>query len=92
MPRMVFEWDDPDDEEGNVYHIARHGITTAEAERVVREPRNRVERSRSSSYPITFGRTKEGKLLAVVWSAVGTNPLKVRVVTAYEVNPGEGGA
>ena len=35
MARKVFEWDDPDDEEGNVFHIARHGVTTEEAEFVV---------------------------------------------------------
>lgn len=89
MARMVFEWDEPDEPEGNVSHLARHGITPPEVERVVRDPRNSVERSRSSTYPITFGRTRGGKFIAVVWSAVGTNPVRVRVITGYEVDPGE---
>jgi uncharacterized DUF497 family protein len=89
MARMVFEWDDADDEGGNVLHLARHGITPAEAERVVRDPRNPSERSRSSTYPITFGRTKGGKFIALVWSAIGTNPVRVRVITGYQVDRGE---
>jgi uncharacterized DUF497 family protein len=72
-----------DDASGNVQHIARHGVTTAEAEQVVRNPDNDKDRSDSSSYPITFGRTKTGKFLAVVWFAVGSDPEVVRVITAY---------
>jgi len=30
----AFEWDDDDDEEGNTAHLARHGITSVEAEQV----------------------------------------------------------
>ncbi len=90
MARIVFEWDPPEDQEGNTFHLARHGLTPAEAERIVRDPRNSTSRSRSSTYPITFGRTKGGKFIAVVWSATGANPLKVRVITGYEVDPGEG--
>ena len=58
MARKVFEWDDPDDEEGNVFHIARHGVTTEEAEYVVLDNGNRIERSRSSSHRMTFGSTR----------------------------------
>jgi hypothetical protein len=46
---------------------------------------NDVTRSGSSTYPITFGRTRTGKYIAVVWSATGTDPIKVRVITAFEV-------
>jgi len=88
MPKLVFEWDDPGDPTGNTAHIVPHGVTPAEAEQVVRNPRNSVGRSRSSTYPITFGVTKGGKSIAVVWSAVGTDPITVRVKTAYEVDPG----
>ena len=82
---MTFEWDDASDADGNVAHIARHGVTPAEAEEVVRHPRATEERSASSTYPIRFAPTKTGKYLAVVFSAVGTNPEVVRVVTAYPV-------
>ncbi|WP_435011967.1 hypothetical protein P12x_006075 (plasmid) [Tundrisphaera lichenicola] len=90
MARLTFEWDAADDEAGNVAHITRHGVTTSEAEYVVRNPNNDMVRSESSTYPITFGRTKTGKHLAVVWSAVGTNPMVIRVITAYPVNPPKG--
>jgi uncharacterized DUF497 family protein len=85
MARRVFEWDDPGDEEGNVVHIARHGVTTQEAEYVVLGNQNRVERSRSSSHWMTFGSTRTGKYLLVVWYAIGENPEVIRVVTAYDV-------
>jgi len=85
MAQKVFKWDHPDDEKGNVFHIARHGVTTEEAEQVVRNPNTTIDRSDSSTYPITFGRTKTGKYLAVVWFAVGSNPEVVRVITAYPV-------
>ena len=86
MPKIEFEWDDE-----NVAHIARHGITPEEVEYVVRSPQSRSERSRSSTYPITFGRTKTGKFIAVVWSAIGTDPLRTRVITSYEPDKPEGG-
>lgn len=85
MPSKVFEWDEPDDANGNVQHITRHGVTTDEAEQVVRDSKNDIVRSDSSTYPITFGRTKTGKYLAVVWFAVGADPEVVRVITAYPV-------
>jgi uncharacterized DUF497 family protein len=85
MARKIFHWDDANDTQGNVHHIARHGVTTEEAESVVRGNDNRVERSRSSSHWTTFGSTRTGKFLAVVWSAVGDDPLTVTVITAYEV-------
>lgn len=87
IARKTFEWDDPADAGGNVAHIAAHGVTTDEAEYVVRNGNNSLDRSDSSTYPITFGRTKTGKYLAVVWFARGGDPEVVRVVTAYPVNP-----
>ena len=87
MGRKIFEWDDPTDPDGNVVHIAAHDVTTDEAESVVRNGKNPVTRSGSSTYPITFGRTKTGKYLAVIWFARGDNPEIIRVLTAYPVNP-----
>ncbi len=85
MAKIIFDWDVE-----NSDHVARHGISTTEAESVVTNPRNDVSRSRSSGMPITFGRTKTGKYLAVVWVQTGSNPTKIRVVTAYEVEKPEG--
>jgi uncharacterized DUF497 family protein len=85
MARMVFEWDPAGDAAGNVAHIAAHGITTEEAEYVVRDYRNPIGRSHSSGYPAKFGRTKTGKYIIVVFSSIGTNPETIRVITSYEV-------
>jgi hypothetical protein len=84
MAKIAFAWDADDDEDGNVHHIARHNVTPSEAEYVVRNANLGFDRSGSSSYPISFGRTKTGRYLAVVWSAVGTNPIVIRVKTAYD--------
>jgi uncharacterized DUF497 family protein len=85
MTKKTFDWDDADDTQGNVHHIGLHGVTIEEAEYVVRDNRNPIDRSNSTTYPITFGRTKTGKYIAVVFSSVGTNPEIIRVITAYEV-------
>ena len=85
MARIAFEWDAADDVAGNVAHIARHNVTTPEAEHVVRSPFSTQDWSASTGYPITFGSTKAGRYIAVVWSAVGDDPRVVRVITAYEV-------
>ncbi len=87
---MVFEWDAAGDDAGNTSHIARHGVTPEEAEQVVGDRRNPVDRSDSSTYPITFGPTRTGKYLAVVWFAIGEDPEVVRVVTAYPVRRPQG--
>ncbi len=62
MTKIFFDWDDE-----NLAHILRHKVTSEEAEAVVLNRRNDINRSRSSGHPITFGRTKTGKFLAVVW-------------------------
>ena len=85
MARKTFHWDEATDPDGNVQHIARHRVTVEEAESVVLDNRNNTERSRSSSYMMTFGSTRSGKYIAVVWSAVGAEPLVITVITAYEV-------
>jgi uncharacterized DUF497 family protein len=92
MAKKTFHWDDEDDTQGNVHHIGIHGVTTEEAEYVVRNNRNRIERSRSSSHWMTFGSTHTGKFIVVVWSAVGDDPEMVTVITAYDVpRPKRGG-
>jgi uncharacterized DUF497 family protein len=84
MARKTFIWDAADDPDGNVAHIARHNVTTDEAEYVVRNNNNRMQRSRSSSHWITFGLTKENRFILVVWSAIGEDPEVVTVKTAYD--------
>ena len=62
-------WDLDDDPEGNVRHIAEHGITQEEVEEVLENP-DGIESSLSSSRPIAFGETSTGRLIAVVYEEV----------------------
>ena len=80
MARATFLWDDE-----NIAHVARHGITTAECERIVNDPRNVEDRSDSTGRPIRFGSTKAGRYLAVVYEQRQDEPWTVRVTTAYDV-------
>jgi uncharacterized DUF497 family protein len=81
----VVAWDMEDDPEGNVRHIAEHGITMEEVEDVLLNEDNAVGESRSSGRPITIGETSTGRRIAVVWEQALDNPLVIRPVTAYEI-------
>jgi hypothetical protein len=89
VAKVLVEWDDTDAPEGNVRHVARHGITPEEVRQVLNDPRSTSGWSRSSGLPITFGRTKTGRYIPVTYRIVGFNPTKVKPVTAYPVqSPG----
>jgi uncharacterized DUF497 family protein len=77
-------WDDDDDPEGNVQHIAEHGLTIDEVESVLADPRSITGKSRSSGRPITFGYTDTGRYIGVVWEEVNDDPRMIAVVTAFE--------
>jgi uncharacterized DUF497 family protein len=79
-------WDLDGDPDGNVQHIAEHGITVGEVEDVLYAAEE-VVASHSSGRPITFGQTGTGKYLAVVFDIVEEDPLAVYPVTAYETEP-----
>ncbi len=81
ISRMV--WDLDDDPDGNVQHIAEHGITIGEVEDVLYAAEE-VLASESSGRPITFGETSTGKYIGVVFEVVEEDPLAVYPVTAYE--------
>jgi hypothetical protein len=81
----IIAWDMEDDPNGNVQHIAQHGITMEEVEQVLLNERNPVGESRSSGWPITFGETATGKRIAVIWEQALDNPLIIRPVTAFEL-------
>ena len=59
-------WDLEDDPQGNVQHIAEHGVTLDEVEEVLNDRHSRTAHSASSGRPITFGWTAAGRYLAVV--------------------------
>jgi uncharacterized DUF497 family protein len=81
-------WDLPDDPDGNVEHIAQHGITMDEAEDVLLNPGNKVVRSRTSGYPLTMGWTSTGRYICVIWEVVNDDPKMIRVRTAFEPDSG----
>jgi uncharacterized protein len=76
---VEFDWDD-----ANRQHIARHGISSEEAEEAVTiEPLDAdVQSHESEPRVLCLGRTKSGRLLTVLYTERGG---RVRVVTAYDM-------
>ena len=87
MAKVLVEWDDPNDPDGNVKHIERHGVTQAEVEYVLNSPRSISTRSRSSGLPMTFGWTKGGKYVGVSYQITSVRPFRVKPKTAYPTSP-----
>jgi len=82
MPLIDAIWDLPDDPDGNVQHIAEHGLTPIDVEYVLNHPKRR-QTSRSSGRPIVFGFTPSGETIAVVVEEIDEGT--VYPVTAYPV-------
>ena len=80
-------WDLDDEPDGNVQHIAEHGLTKEEVEEVLGDRSNPTVESYSSGRPATFGWTSTGKYIIVIWEEVQEDPLTAFPVTAYEVPP-----
>lgn len=75
-------WDDPDEETGNVEHIAQHGLTVEEVEYVIENPVSE-DASHSSGRPAFFGYTQSGDYIVVIYDEVDEDT--IYPVTAYEV-------
>ena len=75
-------WDDPDDPNGNVEHIAEHGLTIDEVETVLLNPVSEGK-SHSTEQPFSFGYTPTGEYIIVIYELVGDDA--IYPVTAYEV-------
>ena len=75
-------WDLDDDLQGNVQHIAQHGITKAEVVEVLGRPETREE-SRSSGRPVAIGTTSTGRTILVVYEEIDEDT--VYPVTAYDL-------
>jgi uncharacterized DUF497 family protein len=84
MTDVSIIWDAADDADGNVQHIAEHGITVEEVEAVLLDRDSEDTISRSSGRPITFGYTASGRYLAVVWEHIDDDPLTIYPITAYD--------
>ncbi len=87
MIDVIILWDLDDDADGNVQHVAEHGISVDEVEDVLRDPRSRTGRSRRTGRPQVFGWTSTGKFITVIWEEVDDDPRMIYPVTAYEVPP-----
>ena len=83
MPYVEVIWDLDDDPDGNVVHLADHGVTKDEAAEVLAEPLA-TETSRSSGRPIAIGVTSTGRRIAVVYEQI--DEISVKPVTAYDLD------
>lgn len=79
---MAFDWD-----EGNLAHIAEHGVTTVEAEEVLdNDPLDLdVQTVDGEERILQVGLTKAGRVLMVATTWRGD---ELRVVTAFPASPG----
>lgn len=75
-------WDDDDDLDGNVQHMAQHGLTVDDAEHVLENPTDETI-SRSSGRPCCFGYTPAGEYITVICEMVDGDT--IYPTTAYEV-------
>ena len=82
MEIWSFFWDDEEDPDGNVEHIAEHDLTVEDVEHVLKNPTDEGT-SKSSELPAAWGFTPDGRFIIVVYEEVAE--YTVRVLTAYEV-------
>lgn len=82
MSFAQFIWDDPDDPDGNVQHVAEHGLTIDEVESVLLNPTSEAL-SHSSGRPCSFGYTPSGEYIIVTYEQIGDDG--AYPVTAYQV-------
>ncbi len=80
MPYFEIVWNEEPD--GNVEHIAEHGLKPADIEEVIFNPIDR-DVSRSSGLPIVFGFTPGGRYILVVYEQI--DETTIYPVTAYDV-------
>jgi hypothetical protein len=88
----LIDWDDPNDEDGNLAHIADHGLTPEEVEfALIIDEDTTFDVSDSSGRPIAFGSTGTGRFIAIVFEIQNlSDPLVIRPITAYEVPEPQG--
>ena len=75
-------WDDEEDPDGNVQHIADHDLTVEDVEHVLGNASGEGV-SRSTGLPVVWGYTSDDRYIIVVYEEVDRET--IRVITAYEV-------
>lgn len=81
MPWYDFVWNS--EAGGNAAHIAEHGISVEDAEKIVCNPLV-TGFSRATGRPLSTGITVDGRLVVVVYEFI--DPVTVYVITAFEVD------
>jgi uncharacterized DUF497 family protein len=80
------DWDEPDDTDGNVWHIAAADLSRQDVEDVLDDPDGDAVPSEGAAAGmerwIVFGRTSTGKHIAVVFEILCDDPYYVRPITA----------
>jgi hypothetical protein len=71
--------------DGNVEHVAEHGLSPEEVEEVLLNDALPTYFSKSSGRPCKFGHTSTGKYIVVIWDELVDDPRMIYPVTAYEV-------
>lgn len=82
MEFLQIIWDEEDQPDGNVQHIAEHGLTIEDVEHVL-ENAIKEEMSSSTNRPCCFGYTPAGEFIIVVYEQV--HDAAIYPITAYEV-------
>jgi hypothetical protein len=82
MEDWLVAWDDPDHLDGNVAHIAEHGLTPDEVEDVLLNSSLEIVGSAATKRPGRFGRTTTGRYIVVFWDIASDEPHVVYPVTA----------
>ena len=75
-------WDDENDPDSNVEHIAQHDLTIEDVEYVLLNATDEGI-SRSTGLPVVWGHTQDGRYTIVVFQKLEED--LIRVITAYEV-------
>lgn len=83
MPSYLFRWDDS--EEGNLTHLAEHGVSPEEAAYVVEHAIGHA--TNRNGDPIAFGYTRSRRHLAVCYWFMDDHATTVYVETAFDVPP-----
>jgi len=75
-------WDSEDDPDGNVQHVAEHGLEPADVEFVIENSHSGCK-SRTSGRPCLFGYTPDDVYIIVIYEQADEDT--IYPVTAYEV-------
>jgi len=82
MRFLAILWDEDEEPDGNVQHIAEHGLLIEDVEFVLENPTSEGT-SKSSGRPCCFGFTPDGDYVIVVYELVDEGI--IYPVTAHEV-------